>query len=225
MNSEQISTIATQPFIREFVFAIIQNIRAKNFIYEEKHVIHADLVPKVSVRVMQASLGEKKTLINNKQLKPKVKIPVAKPKMAPVPKPPIARPQILPPARAPPIQQMVPPVIPQGMQSGLSQTYGKITPLLNDPSVSMIECQGAEKPVMVTRAGQKQITKIILSADDIKEILDKISEAVHIPLLEGMFRAAVDNFSINAIISEIVGSKFIIKKQSTYTGFRTGNNN
>jgi len=89
-----------------------------------------------------------------------------------------------------------------------------------DPSVSTIECSGAGKPLMIIRAGQKMGTKISLSAAEIKEVLQKVSDAVHIPLLEGVFRAAVDNFSINAVISEMIGSRFIIKKQTPYLCWR-----
>jgi len=31
-----------------------------------------------------------------------------------------------------------------------------------------------------------------------------------------VFRAAVDNFSLNAVVSEIIGSRFVIKKQNAY---------
>lgn len=90
--------------------------------------------------------------------------------------------------------------------------YGRITMLLYDPSVSVIDCNGPGKPVLVTRYGRKQITKINLSSEEITAILDKVSQEAHIPLMEGIFRAAVDDFSVTAIISDIVGSKFSIKK-------------
>ncbi|MFH1521671.1 MAG: hypothetical protein ABIF18_01805 [archaeon] len=217
MSSEEISTIAVNPFVRKFVFAIIQSIQAKNFSYEERQVIHAELVPKVSEKVMQSSLGER-IILRKRDMSGLV---------APIPRPVITRPPVAPPIRrmpprievsqmAPPIQQISLPTAPQGAHIGLSQDYDKITPLLNDPSVSTIECQGAGKPILINRVGQKQITKIVLSADDIKKILRRVSDAAHIPLLEGVFRAAVDNFSINAVISEIIGSKFIIRKQTAY---------
>jgi len=98
----------------------------------------------------------------------------------------------------------------------LSQHYGKITPLLDDDSISTIECYGAGKSLMVVRAGRRQPTRIVLNADEIKDILEKISDSVHIPILEGVFRAAIDNFSINAIVSEVIGSRFVIKKQNAY---------
>ena len=230
MSSEEISLIASEPFIRKFVYAIVQNIRAKNFVYEDKHVIHAEMVPRVSEKVMQASLRERVTPrmevlpvpivppIVKKRDMSALAIPVGKPQ----PRMPIRHmpPQrMTPPSMGASERQPVPPMIetpaaPQG--TGLSQNYGKITPLLNDPSVSTIECSGVGKPLMIIRAGQKQGTRIVLSANEIKEILQKVSDAIHIPLLEGVFRAAVDNFSINAVISEMIGSRFIIKKQTAY---------
>lgn len=221
MNSEQTSTIAAEPFIQEFVYAIIQSIRAKNFIYEKKQVIHADLVPKVSTKVMHASLGEKKIKLANKSIMDKEatkpKLPIAKPKI-------MSAPVSLALPKTPITPEVTEPTIPQGLQAGSKQKYGRVAPLLSDPSLSVIECQGVGKPLTVTRMGQKQITKIILSAEDIKKILDDISDTAHIPLLEGVFRAAVDNFSVNAVVSEIIGSKFIIKKQVTYATPGMGGN-
>ena len=222
MNSKAISSIAEEPFIQKFVFAIIQNIRAKNFNYENKQIIHSDLVPKVSRKVMHASLGERRgapinstqSIMDKKEIIPKMA--TIKPKITRPPLPSsIPQKTTLIPQRVTPAPQIVPPAAPPGTQAGPSQGYGKITPLLNDPSISVIECQGVGKPIMVIRIGQKQLTRIVLSDKDIKEILDKVSDAVHIPLLEGVFRAAVDNFSINAVISEMIGSRFIIKKQAT----------
>jgi hypothetical protein len=226
MSYENLSLISKDKFIQKFVHAIILNIRAKNFAYGERHVIHADLVPRMSERTMQASLGERTTrkvpvmsvvappVVRKKREIHPLLVPIVMPKR---PARPMA-PRQMPPVQAPAPVQTQPtaqaPAAPQG--ATLSQDYGKITPLLNDPSVSTIECSGAGKPLMIIRAGQKQGTRIVLTAEEIKEILHKVSDAVHIPLLEGVFRAAVDNFNINAVISEMIGSRFVIKKQTAY---------
>ena len=115
------------------------------------------------------------------------------------------------------IQQITPPTSYRETQSQSTQDYGKIAPLLNDPSISTIECKGAGILITVIRAGQRQETKISLGKQEIKDILNKISEKTHIPLLEGVFRAAIDNFSINAVISEMIGSRFVIKKHTAYS--------
>jgi len=61
------------------------------------------------------------------------------------------------------------------------------------------------------------MTRIIFSVDEINFILNTISEKTHIPLLEGVFRAVVDEFAINAVISEMIGSKFVLQKpRETY---------
>ncbi len=103
------------------------------------------------------------------------------------------------------------------MNSEFSQDYGRIMPLLNDPSVSSIECSGPGKMITIIRAGQKQFTKIVLNPNDIKEILERVSDSARVPVLEGVFRAAVDNFVINAIVSDVIGSRFIIKKATPYS--------
>ena len=192
MSSKQISLVAEHPFVRKFVFAILRNVSGKNIPREERYVIHADLVPKVSERVMKSIMDK----------------PVVVPPRVPVRR-------VVPQRVAPPRPQITPPSAKGDV--GLSQDYGKIMPLLNDVSVSTIECPGAGKPLMVIRAGQRQVTRISLNAGEIKGILDKVSDTVHIPILEGVFRAAVDNFSINAVVSEIIGSRFVIKKQTAYS--------
>ena len=202
MSSEQASLIAVHPFIRRFVYAILQNVEINSVDRGERYVIHADMVPKVSARVMKRSMEIPRVV-------PRAPVVVMPPVMSP--RPPVHRPVV---PVVPSKFQIVPPV-PSGNVE-LGQDYGKLMPLLGDVSVSTIECQGAGKPLMVIRAGRRQLTRISLGTGEIKDILDKVSDAVHIPILEGVFRAAVDNFSINAVVSEIIGSRFVIKKQTAY---------
>lgn len=90
--------------------------------------------------------------------------------------------------------------------------YDKIISLLRNPQVQYVECEGKDTPLKVILRGQKQITNVILNEEDIKDILKKISEKTRIPLVEGVFKVVVDNFIFNAVISEAVGTMFIIKK-------------
>ena len=92
--------------------------------------------------------------------------------------------------------------------------FKKLSALLSDPSVSYIECPGAGKNVLVSRYGQKQITKIQPNKEDIREFLESVAEKARVPMLEGVFRAAVDNFMVSAVVSDMIGSRFIIKKQA-----------
>ena len=94
-----------------------------------------------------------------------------------------------------------------------SPELSKIRQLLRDPSVFSVECLGKNKPLMVIRAGQKQRTKISLSGEEISLLLKKFSIESRIPLFDGVFKVAIENLLLNAVISGIIGSKFIIKKQ------------
>jgi hypothetical protein len=94
--------------------------------------------------------------------------------------------------------------------------YGKLTSLLEDNSISVIECGGADKEIIIVKAGEKQATKISLSEDEIKELIRKIAFKAKIPQTEGVFKAQVDNFEINAVISEVIGTRFILRKQTPY---------
>ena len=127
----------------------------------------------------------------------------------------------------PPVQQMLPPrpiAPPKPIQEppkpqmpvNPELAWDKIAPLFDDPTVTHIECMGPGKALLVSRSGRKQLTKISLAQEEIKKILQTISEEAHIPLLEGVFRASLDNYSIHAVVSDIVGSKFVIKKNPPY---------
>lgn len=208
------SVIALHPFIRRFVASIIVDIRAKNFNYEDRQVIYADLVPRVSEGAMQSSLGRpglSRVKVDMNEL------------VAPIP---LARkiPTKIPVAVHTPFAKPIPKVVKPEIKMNkgkrlpidLGNGYGQITLLLNDASVSSIECNGVGNPVMVVQMGRKQMTNIFLSKEEIDAVLEKISGEVHIPLLDGVFRAAVDGFSISAIISGMIGSRFVIKKAAAF---------
>ena len=250
MSSEESSTLALAPMVRFFTYAVIKSMKSQN-LEHRKYTVHADMVPKFTDRIIQASLGERTSIPEHLQkplepvggelvqnfsgesnlvqnnfsnAAPDIKMPKELP----------AREQMTQnnfPVPAPNFQpqnqmlqndfgnnQIVPPQEISDENFGseeLTSFYGKITPLLNDPSVSVIECQGQGKPIMISRMGHKQTAKIVLSEKDINQVLEKASEAAHIPIMEGVFRAAIDSFSINAVISEMIGSRFVIRKQQT----------
>jgi hypothetical protein len=91
-------------------------------------------------------------------------------------------------------------------------TYRKIFPLLKDPFITHIECSGPNTPLTIVKAGNNQRTNISLSKEEINEFLNYLSERSRIPLMEGVFRAIVDNMLVNAVVSDVLDPKFIIKK-------------
>ncbi len=194
-NDKQISLMSYSPYVRNLTLMVIRSIRKKR-VTRVREVVHADLVPKFGERIVRQQLGEKT-------------IPARRP---------VFMPKIISPGRPsnlmPPIM-MTPPKAPAGAQV-MADDYGRINNLLNDSSVSSIECAGPSKKITIIRYGQVQTTNIELSPKEIKDILEKIADKAHVPLPEGVFRAAVENFSINAVVSEIIGSRFVIKKNTPY---------
>jgi hypothetical protein len=68
--------------------------------------------------------------------------------------------------------------------------------------------------VVVTGTMGTKPTDIILSKEDIDRVINKFSEVSKIPATEGIFRVIVGNLILSAIISGVIGSKFVIKKES-----------
>ena len=217
--NEDISLISMHPFVRRFVWGVVQNIRAKNFEHREKFVVDADLVPRVSEKVMLASMGTnvirrdmQELVAPIKRLRTRTRIIRPKP-IAPIM---TQSRQIVPPVQNIPREIVAAPVLVPGKVIDVGEGYGKITPLFNDNSVSTIECAGEGKELMVIRAGQKQKTRIVLSDAEIRKVLQEVADKTHIPLLDGVFRATLSGFSINAVISDLIGSRFVIKKATAY---------
>jgi len=116
-------------------------------------------------------------------------------------------PQKIPEYPLPPNLQYLQPV-PTNIQIDL----GKLNGITQDPNVNSIECNGPDEPVFVKgRMGTKQTT-IMLNNEEINDVLNRFSTISRIPIHEGVFKIVVGKFILSAIISEVVGSKFIIRK-------------
>ncbi len=83
---------------------------------------------------------------------------------------------------------------------------------LVDPSVYSVECTGPGKPILVNKGGIIQTSQIILTQEAINNVIQEVSDKTRIPIVSGAFKAAFENFIITAIISEFVGTRFIIQK-------------
>ena len=89
---------------------------------------------------------------------------------------------------------------------------GKLDPLVRDRLVKIIECNGPDERVIVIGAMGRKSTKIVLSKEEIDDIIKRFSEAAKIPVNEGVFRVVFGSLILSAIVSEIIGSKFLIRK-------------
>lgn len=89
---------------------------------------------------------------------------------------------------------------------------GKLNPLIKDPLVKTIESGGPNQRIVVSGTMGRKNTNIILSKEEIDEIIEGFSRETKIPAEEGIFKTAIGRLIISAIISDLTGSKFIIKK-------------
>jgi len=89
---------------------------------------------------------------------------------------------------------------------------GKLNPLIKDPLVKVVECVGPDENILVEGTMGAKKTNIILSKYDIDQTIEKFSATARIPIHEGIFKVAVGKLILTAIISRVIGSKFIIQK-------------
>jgi hypothetical protein len=94
---------------------------------------------------------------------------------------------------------------------------GKLNSLAKDPLVKIIEVPGKNQKVLVSGMMGNKHTKIVLSENEIREIVKRFAFFSKIPLEEGFFKAAVGNFVLSAILSDQEsGSRFVLKKIGGY---------
>lgn len=86
----------------------------------------------------------------------------------------------------------------------------KVDNLLNDPRIKSIEC--SEGGISISRGKGSEKTGFRLNEQEAKSIIKKFSEKTKIPLGKGVFRAKVGNIAINAMISDVIDSRFLITK-------------
>ena len=136
------------------------------------------------------------------------------PILAPTPKPSSIQPAKPSRIKQTAMQMPARPAIPQAAREQGISSLEKLNYLIRDPTIQTIDCPGAGKPITVNRSGLIQATGTILTKDEIQEIMRELSEKTKIPLTPGIFRVAYQNLIITAIISEFVGTRFIIQKGS-----------
>lgn len=91
---------------------------------------------------------------------------------------------------------------------------GILNGLAQDPNVRIMECNGPDEKIIVKGNMGTKTTKIVLGKEGINDILQRFSQVSKIPIQEGVIKIVVGKFILSAIISEVVGSKFIIRKMT-----------
>lgn len=121
------------------------------------------------------------------------------------------------PIRIPSRIQALTTIQPQAQPRPEGFALGKLDPLIRDLSIQSIECSGPNKNILVKRYNRTNTTRIILNQSEITDIIDIFSAKAKIPVVGGILKAAVGNLVISAVISEFVGSRFIINKITPYS--------
>ena len=118
-----------------------------------------------------------------------------------------ARKLTIPQPKLPPHLQYLKPV-PKDIKIDLE----KLNVLIKDPAVKIIECNGPDEHIIVRGSMGIKPTNTVLNKEEINTIIKKFSEISKIPIHEGIYRVVVGRLILSAIISEVIGSKFMIKK-------------
>jgi len=87
--------------------------------------------------------------------------------------------------------------------------------MFNDARVVLVECSGRDQFLIVRTTGRVMLTRIKLNESEIQGVIDKFSKDTKIPVINGLLNATKDNLNISAIISDIAGSRFLLKKVYT----------
>ncbi len=125
----------------------------------------------------------------------------------PVTRPFVRHPLFIPEPRLPPHLEYLKPLPTPGVEIDL----WKLNPLIKDPGVRILECNPDERVIVTGSMGTKP-TDIILTKEDINQIISRFSEFSRIPAEEGVYRVVGGNLILSAIISDVISSRFIIKK-------------
>jgi hypothetical protein len=186
-------------FLLQFTKELIKNSRPKEFFIPQKEKI-------IQPRNFPAAKLKKSFLAESRQ-------PMFRPSPA---RPVIQRT----PSRGAGIFYVAEPKLPPRLQNiypsptSRDIDIGKLNPLVRDPAIKIIECNGPDEKIIVRGSMGVKPTGISLTRGEIDDIIDKFSEEAKIPVTEGIFNVAVGKLILTAIISEVVSPKFVIKKMA-----------
>lgn len=88
---------------------------------------------------------------------------------------------------------------------------GRLNPLIRNPQVREIECDGPDTEVVVKNPAPRK-TDIFLTTEEIRDVFIAFSKVAKIPVEENVIKIAAGNLILNGINSDVIGSKFIIRK-------------
>ena len=194
--SDELKTSFLLQFTRELIKNSVKNelIELETILKEEEKDTHQEIIKKIKEKANP-------TLAREELTKP--------------------LPQVIKTRKLQPISLRIPePILPKNLQylkpapTKLKIDLGKLNPLIKDPLVNSMECSGTDNPVIVKGKMGIKKTNIILNKEEIDQTIKKFSETAKIPIHGGILNIVAGRLVLSAIISEIIGSKFIIKKMA-----------
>lgn len=206
-------------FLLEFTKHIIQNTTTSEVlklkkILEERELLFKKPKEHITTQAISAiiQVKEKELFRIKEQYQKPAKFNLAERKVLPspnfsIPKPSQPRRLKIPDTKLPKNLQYLKPV-----PIELEIDLGKLNPFLQDPAVEIVECHGADQEIIVKgRMGTKP-TELKLTKEEIDGVINKFSQESKIPTNEGIYKVAFGKLIISAIISNVLGSKFIISR-------------
>lgn len=177
------SLMSKSPIVQELVIRIIRARTFEN--YGEMHRIDGEIIPPTS-KIQAKSLGLKESVLGS------MKTSFLAQKGT---------------SQNYPLSKSIPPQFGEILPG-----YGRLTPLIEDPSVSSIEFTDIRTPIKIITLNRVINTNIFLSLEEASSILKYISQRTRIPATNHVFKVAIDGLLFNAISSEELGTKFLIRK-------------
>ena len=134
-----------------------------------------------------------------------------KPVSIPMPMPSVPIPETLHNLIAPPRVNLIQVPVPQIPRSNFLD-FGRLNAIINDPNVTLIQCNGSNSPITINRKNKTEKTNTILSEREIQSIIHKFSLRSNSPITEPIFKAQINPFAITAVISPISWRFVIVRK-------------
>lgn len=106
----------------------------------------------------------------------------------------------------------IPPVQKPIMQKSPSIMLPKIDSFIQDPNISDVECAGPEKQLTIKQKNEVKNTDVILTEEEIQQTIKEFSRIANTPIMNNILRAKYQSLELTAVISEFVGSRFILHK-------------
>lgn len=91
---------------------------------------------------------------------------------------------------------------------------GRISVYVNDPAIQDIESAGPGKPLIIKQEKGIQNTTLTLTEEEIQQVIKDMARVTSTPIQNNILRANYQGVECVGVISEFVGSRFIIHKKA-----------